>query len=54
MPLVIINSTTLVLGAQILYGSILLYLLESHPPASKGASTRASITVTLNPPILDD
>jgi glycosyltransferase involved in cell wall biosynthesis len=52
MRLVIVSGTTLVLGTQILYGSLLLYVLEYRAtPLRHDAARRDSIGRPLNPPV---
>ena len=54
MRLVIVSGTTFVLGAQILYGSFLLHVLEYRAaPFQQEPARRNPLSVPLNPPIPD-
>jgi glycosyltransferase involved in cell wall biosynthesis len=54
MRLVIVSSTTLVLGTQILFGSFLLYVLEYRvSPLRRQSARQDAVAVSLSPPRLD-
>jgi glycosyltransferase involved in cell wall biosynthesis len=53
MRLVIVSGTTLVLGAQILYGSFFLHILEYRATLREEGPAQGSPNVSLNSPVLE-